>query len=230
MAGHLARTSRVGAAALVSLLAAGCTTGAESDPPAPAPAPASVSLVPPPQATDEPGDELGIVMQESRATIEDPVGDVWLLRGTTRPTRVRLPSLDLRRVDVRHGDIALLVRLWFTVLRRSARPTYDLGLRTAEGRFFVDVGMVNGRASRRPQRFVSPSGDAVSCAGFQAATDLARHAVSVRVPRRCLGDPAWVSVRVLVSAPLDGGVAYENPHNSRPFSEFGTGRLYSSSG
>jgi len=37
-----------------------------------------------------------------------------------------------------------------------------------------------------------------------------------------------VSARVLVSEPLEGGVAYENPHNSRPFSEFGTGRLYAS--
>jgi len=228
MAGHLARTSRVGAAALVSLLAAGCTTGAESDPPAPAPAPASVSLVPPPQATDEPGDELGIVTRDSRTMIRDPAADVWLLRGTARPVRVRLPSLDLRRVDVRHLDSAVLVRLRFTALRRSDRPMYDLGLRTAQGRFFVDVGLVEGRAARRPQRFVSPSGDAVSCPGFRAAADLARHTVSVRVPRPCLGDPAWVSARVLVSEPLEGGVAYENPHNSRPFSEFGTGRLYAS--
>jgi hypothetical protein len=228
MTGRPARTSRAVAAVLVGMLAAACTTGAQSDPPAPAPA--SVSLVPPPQATDEPGDELGIVTQETRATITDPVGDVWLLRGTARPVRVRLPSLDLRRVDVRHGDSTVLVRLRSTALRPSARPTYDLGLRTAQGRFFVDLGLVDGRASRRPQRFVSPSGDAVSCPGLRAATDLTRHTVSVRVPRRCLGDPAWVSVRVLVSAPLGGGVAYENPHNSRPFSEFGTGRLYSSSG
>jgi hypothetical protein len=226
MTGDAARASRVVAAVLVGMLAGACTTGPESDPPAPAP----VSLVPPPRATDEPGDELGIVTQATRTTIEDPAGDVWLLRGTARPVRVRLPSLDLRRVDVRHGVSAVLVRLRFTALRPSARPTYDLGLRTARGRFFADLGLVDGRASRRPQRFVSPSGDAVSCPGFRTATDLARHAVSVRVPRRCLRDPAWVSVRVLVSAPLGGGVAYENPHNSRPFSEFGTGRLYSSSG
>ena len=180
--------------------------------------------------TDEPGDELGIVTQETRTTIEDPAGDVWLLRGTARPVRVRLHSLDLRRVDVRHGASAVLVRLRFADLRPSARPTYDLGLRTGQGRFFVDLGLVDGRASRGPQRFVSPSGDAVSCPGFRAATDLARHAVSVRVPRGCLNDPAWVSVRVLVSEPLHGGIAYENPHNSRPFSEFGTGRLYASTG
>ena len=225
MTGHLARTSRVVAAFLVGLLAAGCT--AEGDPPAPAPA--SVSLVPPPQATDEPGDELGIVSRDTRTTIEDPVGDVWLVRGTARPVRVRLPSLDVRRVDVRHGDTAVLVGLRFADLRRSARPTYDLGLRTDQGRFFVDVGLVDGRAAHRPLRFVSPSGDAVTCPGFRAAAELARHAVSVRVPRQCLGDPAWVSARVLVSEPLEGGVAYENPHNSRPFSEFGTGRLYASS-
>jgi hypothetical protein len=226
MTGHLARTSRVVATVLVGMVAAACTTGAESGPPAPAP----VSLVPPPRATDEPGDELGIVTQETGTTMGDPAGDVWLLRGTARPVRVRLPSLDLRRVGVRHGDSAVLVRLRFAALRPSARPTYDLGLRTAQGRFFVDVGLADARASRPPQRFVSPSGDAVSCPGFRAATDLPGRAVSVRVPRRCLGDPAWVSVRVLVSQPLDGGVAYENPHNSRPFSEFGTGRLYSSAG
>ena len=224
MTGHLARTSRAVATVLIGMVAAACTTGAASDPPAPAP----VSLVPPPRATDEPGDELGIVTQETRTTMGDPAGDVWLLRGTARPVRVRLPSLDLRHVGVRHDDGAMLVRLRFA-LRPSARPTYDLGLRTAQGRFFVDFGLVDARASRTPQRFVSPSGDAVSCPGFRAATDLPSHAVSVRVPRRCLGDPAWVSVRVLVSEPLDGGVAYENPHNSRAFSEFGTGRLYSSS-
>ena len=226
MTGHLARTPGVVATLLVGMVAAACTTGAESDPPAPAP----VSLVPPPRATDEPADELGIVTQETRTTMGDPAGDVWLLRGTARPVRVRQPSLDLRRADVRHGHNAVRVQLRFAALRPSARPTYDLGLRTAQGRFFVDVALVDGRASRPPQRFVSPSGDAVSCPGFRAATDLPGHAVSVRVPRRCLGDPAWVSVRVLVSEPLDGGVAYENPHNSRAFSEFGTRRLYPSSG
>ena len=226
MTGHLARTSRAVATVLLGMVAAACTTGAESDPPAPAP----VSLMPPPRATDEPGDEVGIVTQETRTTMGDPAGDVWLLRGTARPVRVRLPSLDLRRVGVRHGDSAVQVRLRFAALRPSARPTYDVGLRTAQGRFFVDFGLVDARNSRVPQRFVSPSGDAVSCPGFRAATDLREHAVSVRVPRSCLGDPAWVSVRVLVSEPLDGGVAYENPHNSRPFSEFGTGRIYSPSG
>ena len=168
--------------------------------------------------------------RDTRATIVDQAGDVWLLRGTARPVRVSLPSLDLRRVDVRHGEAAVLVVLRFAGLGRSARPTYDLGLRTAQGRFFVDVALAGGRASRRPQRFVSPSGDAVTCTGFRAATELARHTVSVRVPRRCLGDPAWVSARVLVSEPFRGGVAYENPHNTRPFSEFGTGRLYTSAG
>jgi len=143
---------------------------------------------------------------------------------------VRLPSLDLRRVDVRHGRAAVTVAMWFADLQRSARPTYDLGLRTAQGRFFLDVGGVGGRAARRPLRFVSPSGDAVSCRGLRVTADLDRHTVSVRVPRLCFGEPAWVSVRVLVSEPLSGGVAYENPHNSRPFSEFGTGRLYAASG
>ena len=56
--------------------------------------------------------------------------------------------------------------------------------------------------------------------------DRLRAAFLSEVPRGCLADPAWVTVRVLVSRPTPAGTLFENPHNTRPFSEFGTARLY----
>jgi hypothetical protein len=56
--------------------------------------------------------------------------------------------------------------------------------------------------------------------------DPARDRVDLTVPRGCLAHPAWVTVRVLVSRPTPAGTLFENPHNTRPFSEFGTERLY----
>jgi hypothetical protein len=46
------------------------------------------------------------------------------------------------------------------------------------------------------------------------------------VPRGCLDDPDWVSVRVLLSRSTRTGELVENPHNSRAFSAYGTERLY----
>ena len=199
------------------LLLAGCTS-VTSQPSAPSPAP---SLVAPPRAEEDAGgDALGIVARPSSTELTDARGDVWLVRRRDRaPRRLDRPGLDLTRTSVRHGTATVRVR----AVLAAARPgpgVLDLGVGTAAGRWFADVPLAGGAL----QRFVSPDGDRVRC---PRATSVRRDRVlTVSVPRECLADPAWVTVRVLLSAPAPGGTLYENAHNDRPFAEAGTGRLY----
>ena len=196
------------------LVLGGCTTAVSPPPPAP-------SLVAPPRVEDETGgDSVGIVGRRSFVRIDDVAADVWLVRRHDRaPTLVDLPALDVLRTTVRHSSDA--VRLSVTLASEQPMDgVLDLGLETADGRWFADFPLAGGA----PTRLVAPTGDPVDCPGSVAVRRLSDLAVTV--PRSCLGDPAWVTVLVLLSARVDGGTAYENPHNSRPFAEDGTGRLY----
>jgi len=196
------------------LVLGGCTTAVSPPPPAP-------SLVAPPRVEDENGgDAVGIVGRRSFVRIDDVAADVWLVRRHDRaPTLVGLPALDVLHTTIRHSSDA--VRLLVTLA--SGRPVdgvLDLGLETTDGRWFADFPLAGGA----PTRLVAPTGEPVRCPGSGALRRLSD--LSVSVPRTCLGSPEWVTVVVLLSAPFDGGTAYENPHNSRPFAEDGTGRLY----
>ena len=172
-------------------------------------------------------DELGIAVRPARTSLRDPRGDVRLV--TTDPpatTVVRDASIDVTGLRVVHGRDAVRVTLRFADLRPVGRPTVDLGLTTPRGRWFLDLTTDGARVPRRPSRFVGPDGAGRGCPGFSRSVDLARDVVDLTVPRGCLADPAWVTVRVLVSRPTPAGTLFENPHNTRPFSEFGTARLY----
>jgi hypothetical protein len=210
----------------VLLVALGsCTTVAPSA--RPTPPPPAPSLQPAPGADDTLVDELGITVRPTRTGLHDPRGDVRLV-ATDPPatTTVRHASIDLVGLGVVHERDAVRVRLRFADLRPVGRPTVDLGLTTPRGRWFLDLTADGPRVPRRPSRFVGPDGTARGCSGFARSVDPARDRVDLTVPRSCLADPAWVTVRVLVSRPTPAGTLFENPHNTRPFSEFGTERLY----
>jgi hypothetical protein len=211
---------------LVLLVALGaCTTTAPSAT-RPTLTPTS-SLQPEPGEDDGPVDELGIAVRPVRTELRDPRGDVRLV-ATDPPatTTVAGASIDLVGLRVVHGRDAVHVRLRFADLRPLGRSTVDLGLTTPRGRWFLDLTADGSRVPRRPSRFVGPDGAGRACPGFARSVDLARDRVELTVPRGCLADPPWVTVRVLVSRPTPAGTLFENPHNTRPFSEFGTERLY----
>lgn len=217
--------SPVGAlVAAALLLVAGCTT---DPPPEPTPTPTPIpAVVTDPLATAEP-DSAGIVVLRSRAVLADGDGDVWQL--TPRLVRVARPEIDIRRtvVEVHHDEVQVVSR--FVDLRSVGRTTYDVGLRTPRGLYYLDVVDREGVASARQTSVVDPAGDELGCRGVRHDVDAASSTVTVEVPLRCLGRPPWVAVRLLVSL-QDGGRTYEeNPHNHRPFSEFFTERLYPAS-
>jgi hypothetical protein len=213
----------------VLLLALGSCTTAGGRPSAPRPTLTSPtpSLQRAPGAGETLVDELGIPVRPTRTSARDPRGDVRLVTADPPATTVvRGASIDLVGLRVAHGRDAVHVRLLFADLRPEGRPTVDLGLTTPRGRWFLDLTLDGLQAPRRPTRFVGPDGAGRSCPAFARSVDAARDLVDLTVPRGCLADPDWVTVRVLVSRRTARGTLFENPHNTRPFSEFGTRRLY----
>ena len=221
--------SRVAVIGAVLLLGPGCTTNRVPDVPAtPTPSP------PPPSGVVDPGDPLataepdsaGVVVLRSRVVLDDGPGDVWQLA----PVRVRakVPPIDVHRAVVSVRADAVRVRSRFVDVRPVGRATYDVGLRTPDGLFYVDI--VSGPRTRtgRVERFVAPTGDEVDCPGLTFDVDAADDLVTVDVPLRCVDDPPWVAARLLVSLRAGSRSYEENPHNHRPFSEFFSEPLYPS--
>lgn len=176
-----------------------------------------------PLATAEP-DSAGVVVLRSRAVLHDGAGDVWQLAPTL--ARAHVPAIDVRRTVVALGRGQVRVSSRFVDLRQSGRMTYDVGLRTPRGLYYVDL--VSGPRTRtgRVEPLVDPSGDQVECPGLGHDVADAHDRVTVDVPLRCLGEPPWVAARLLVSLEVGPRNYAENPHNHRPFSEFFTERLY----
>ncbi len=211
-------TSRL-SGVLLALALAGCTTTASSDretPPSPTPTPQA-------RVTEE-ADGLGIVIRPSRVVLRDGPGDVWRL--LPLPAGRDDAPIDVRRAVVVHGADAVRVRLDLVDLRATGRQLYDVGLTTARGRGYVVVASEPDDRAGRLLGLVDAQGGTVGCPALTWDLDYDADTVEVRVPRSCLGDPEWVSVRVLVSLRIAGRAYAENPHNHRAFSEFSTERLF----
>lgn len=203
---------------LIGLVCAGCTMTTPEREVAPSPTP-----TPQVRVTEEP-DELGIVIRPSRVVLRDGPGDVWRL--LPRPATREDAPIDVRRAVVAHGPDDVRVRLELVDLRATGRQLYDVGLTTARGRGYVVLTSEPGDRRGRLLGLVDAKGAKVTCAGLAYDLDYAADTVALQVPRSCLGDPEWVSVRVLVSLRLGGRAYAENPHNQREFSEFSTERLF----
>jgi hypothetical protein len=154
--------------------------------------------------------------------LRDPRGDVYRVVRTPRSqTRLRVPTLDVTRATVSHLRQRVSIVVSLAEASSLAGTDLDLDLRTPAGRYFLTVALPAG-----PSRFVTPTADGLRCRGAGTTVDRAAGAVRITVPRSCLDDPDWVSVRVLLSRTTRTGELVENPHNSRSFSAYGTERLY----
>jgi hypothetical protein len=149
---------------------------------------------------------------------------VWQI--VPRVDRAKVPAIDVRRAVVQVGRQRVRVSSRFVDLRLRGLMTYDVGLRTPRGLFYVDVVVGPRTRTGRVEQLVDPSGDEVDCQGLGHTVDAAQDVLVVDVPLRCLADPPWVAARLLVSLQLGRRAYQENPHNHRPFSEFFTERLY----
>jgi hypothetical protein len=120
------------------------------------------------------------------ASFDDPAGDAT----SVDITRVRVVHRDAVKVTVR-SDVPLAVSqvysFWIDT-GRGPRPTFRVSF-VANAGFDDSLGVVD-YFGQRPSRFVR-------CPGMRARADIFEDApVSLRVPRRCLGDPKRVRVAV----------------------------------
>lgn len=117
---------------------------------------------------------------------DDPVGDST----GVDVSRVRVVHRNAVKVSVRSAvplAVAQVYSFWIDT-GRGGRPTYRVSFRANAG--FDDALGVVRSFGQRPSRFVR-------CPGMRARADIFTDApVSLRIPRRCLGDPRRVRVAV----------------------------------
>ncbi len=139
--------------------------------------------------------------------IVDPTRDVYQLlenpdgsdAGFVRRPRVR--NGDITSVVIRHRPAAVKVKVRLAKLRRPATFTYTLvSLRTAKDTW--NTTLYAHAAHPQPEiHFDDSSGSGAACPRASARIDYAADVIRVRVPRRCLGNPAWVRASVAVINP-----------------------------
>lgn len=117
--------------------------------------------------------------------VDDPVGDST----SVDISRVRVVHRDALRVSVRSAVPLAAGQVYSFWIRTGApRSTYRVSFRANAG-FDDSLGVVRS-FGQRPSRFVT-------CVGLRARADIfGDRPVSLRVPRRCLGDPRRVRVAV----------------------------------
>ena len=117
---------------------------------------------------------------------DDPVGDSI----GVDVARVRVVHENAVKVSVRSAvplAVAQVYSFWIDT-GRGPRPTYRVSFRANAG-FDGSLGVVRS-FGQRPSHFVR-------CPGMRARADIFEDApVSLRIPRRCLGDPRRVRVAV----------------------------------
>ena len=145
--------------------------------------------------------------------IVDPVRDVYLLlenpdgsdAGFVRRPHVR--NGDITSVVVRHRSAAVTLTVRLAKLRRPGPLVFTIAsLRTAKHTWNTTV-YAYGSDGTPDVFFDRNDGGEVSCPGARARMNFADDVIRVRVPRRCMDDPAWVrpSVATVVARPAAPG-------------------------
>jgi hypothetical protein len=130
------------------------------------------------------------------ASFDDPVGDST----SVDITRVRVVHENAVKVSVRSAVplAAGQVYAFWIDTGRGPRPTYAVRFRANSD--FGDRLAVVGSFGERPARFVA-------CPGMRAHADMFDgKPVSLRIPRRCVGDPRRMRVAVKFTDETTGSV------------------------
>jgi hypothetical protein len=163
----------------------------------------------------------------SELVLRDGHGDVWTspVGGDEyRPAPDRRAG-DVRRVRLVHGQRAISVRMKFVDLRRSAWQRFDVAMRTDTGTWYAEVVASKKRSAGRHFLW-EQGGDAVSCTAMSHRIDYAQDTVTLRVPRRCVGNPAWARFLVTNYHQTSTLTSQDNPHNRAAMPDRLTRRLY----
>jgi len=148
----------------------------------------------------------------SRVVLRDGTGDVWAwdLYLAEPPYLSPYRGADVTRAVARHRAGAVVIRMSFADLKRVRDQTFGATLRTS--RDWFEVILKSTHKNRRGHlRLVG----GVRCPGLSHRIDYAADAVTMRVPRRCLGRPDWVRISMFNDIQVADHYFVDNPHNRR---------------
>jgi hypothetical protein len=100
------------------------------------------------------------------------------------------PAADITRAGIRHGAKTVDIRLHFVNLRPTARAQS----------VWVMINTPRDKTDFIDRLFFGPGNRAGTwqdgCRGIQHTVRYARDVIELQVPRACLGQPAWVQVKI----------------------------------
>ena len=147
-------------------------------------------------------------------TVRDAVGDVWAtpVGGDAFEPAPNQRAGDVLAMRVTHRARTVVVRLRFAELASTGSASYELDLRLPDRRVSAQVA-TDRRSPMGRHALWAGSGERIRCSGMSHLVDEDRDVVVVRVPRTCLGAPAWVRVRNYDLRERAGTLFTDNPHN-----------------
>jgi hypothetical protein len=148
-------------------------------------------------------------------SIDDATGDTYLAKydestdtSTYEPAGSQV-NVDLDEVVVRHSARKVVATATYADLKRTGnRFMYLLRLRTNEGlkRDLTVETLMSGWNGAVV--FGKPNGSEVKCRGLGYAIDYVANTVTVKVPRRCLGNPRYVEAFTMAAGFSAAGDQY----------------------
>jgi hypothetical protein len=146
--------------------------------------------------------------------LHDGAGDTWTWsHPTTGYQPLPPPEADVLRTRVTHGQYAVGVRMVFDDLKREHTQWYYCEIHVAGATSWYILEAAEGHW--RGIMYQDVEGEWVRVPRVSHKIDYAAETVALRVPRRLLGNPAWVRVRLHNVLGLGEGVFFtDNPANA----------------
>lgn len=176
----------------------------------------------------------------SRTVLSDPAGDVEITGWHPEDPYMAKPAPpghkrgDIIGTTVEHTASEVRARVSLAELEDPATTDIDyllrLTIRTEMSTWTLDEELTGS-----PEFFTAGGGQyaAAKCDGLTRSIDLDAAEVTLRVPRTCVADPAWVQVAVLLHTdPTAVGTVDDGNHEGGGFSGLGefSPRLFATSG
>ena len=198
-----------------------CVTAVATVAVAPTASPAARTAPVPPAA----GTEGGTVLP-SRVALTDGTADVWVIgpgEDDWNPFGAK-PTVDVTRGVLKHGRDAVRATVRLQDLQRRGLQSVVLRIGSPNPFRRADVWFGpddrDGFVELRNRDY-----QLKACPGLGHSVDYAEDRVTVRVPRRCLGDPDWVRLKVAAFLFREWTTLSDNPHNAGPVPRY-TEQLY----
>lgn len=145
--------------------------------------------------------------------VPDAPGDVWTFSDVSGPVPATEPAVDVLRARVTHGAHGVGIRLVSDDLQRTGIQWYycDVHVAGLTHRYIIEARRGPGVA------YEDVEGEWVRTPAVAHLIDYASDVVTVRIPRRLLGDPPWVRVRIRHELGIGEGVFFtDSPGTSGP--------------